>query len=140
MLAPSVLAASCVLVTAPDFRFSGGALWILGAGSVVLLLERFRPGTRSFERSFRSAMALTCLLLAVFFGKAARYTNWARGEFGFQPTPEVKLVERTTRHGLTVYMPAEGDKAWDAPLPSTPYFDPDLRLIRDGDLASGFLR
>ncbi|MGC8605238.1 MAG: hypothetical protein ACP5VS_16345 [Desulfomonilaceae bacterium] len=40
--------------------------------------------------------------------------------------------------GLIVYTPAQGDQCWDSPVPSTPYFNPNLRLRVAGKIESGF--
>jgi len=47
------------------------------------------------------------------------------------------LIKRITGSGLTIYTPAQGDECWDAPLPCTPYFRPQLRL-RGKSLSEGF--
>jgi hypothetical protein len=57
---------------------------------------------------------------------------------GWQKTATVPLDMKVTNSGLIVYVPRIGDQAWDSPLPSTPYFNPALRLIDSGRIASGF--
>jgi hypothetical protein len=51
--------------------------------------------------------------------------------------PEYELVQRVTDSGLRVWVPVEGDRVGNAPLPATPYFRRELRLRGDG-LRSGF--
>jgi hypothetical protein len=52
----------------------------------------------------------------------------------------VTLTARTTTSGLRVYVPEiPGSQIWNAPLPSTPWFNPALRLRRAGDLSKGFV-
>jgi hypothetical protein len=47
------------------------------------------------------------------------------------------LLKGITGSGLTIYTPAAGGGCWDAPLPCTPYFRPQLRL-RGKSLSEGF--
>jgi hypothetical protein len=57
------------------------------------------------------------------------------------PLPKPALILRHTLSGLPVYVPAQGNQCWDAPLPCTPYFDESLRLRNlrnDSSLRSGF--
>jgi hypothetical protein len=54
------------------------------------------------------------------------------------PLPRPALIVRRTLSGLAVYVPAQGNQCWDAPLPCTPYFDPSLRLRDASSLRWGF--
>jgi hypothetical protein len=66
------------------------------------------------------------------------------GDGGFPSVPKAELEVRTTESGLRVYVPAlrPGDEqhemVWDAPLPASDYFTPQLELRQPGDLQSGF--
>jgi hypothetical protein len=81
-------------------------------------------------------MGLAVMLLAVAVGKASRYTNGPYGETAFVPTPVGATSDYETESGLIVVFAPSA--AWDAPLPNSPYCNPKLALIRDGDLGSGF--
>lgn len=134
------LAVPCAAVvfwffTAPDPRFAGGAFWILAAAANAFLIERLLPRRR------RLARGLVALLLAVTFYFGAR--SWpliAPGpERGFYPVRQFPLRRVTTASGLVLFVPTEGDQCYDAPLPCTPYPNPNLRLIVPGDLGGGFV-
>ena len=59
---------------------------------------------------------------------------------GFPPTLRVPAQPFVTRHGLTLWVPADGAEfTWDFPLPATHVPDYDLRLRQPDDLASGFV-
>ena len=61
---------------------------------------------------------------------------------GFHPFPEPETVVGRTSWGLELHIPIGDDtQCWRSELPCIgwPPFDPDLRLRRDGDLASGFV-
>lgn len=57
---------------------------------------------------------------------------------GFHSIPSSTLLQKNTFSGLTIYTPAEGYQCWDSPIPSTPHFNPELRLRADGNIKSGF--
>jgi len=52
--------------------------------------------------------------------------------------PKPELILQHTLSGLAVYIPADGQQCWDAPLPCTPYFDESLRLRDFSSLRWGF--
>jgi len=58
---------------------------------------------------------------------------------GFYPIREIETYEFTADSGLILQVPVEGDECWDAPLPCTPYPNPELQLRQDNDLGSGFM-
>jgi hypothetical protein len=86
------------------------------------------------------------VLVAISVVKAARYLNGPSDGGAFQPIPTARLAPTATESGLTVYVPYRlpeedphgWDQAWDAPLPSAPYVNPRLSLLRANDLGSGF--
>lgn len=57
---------------------------------------------------------------------------------GRQPVKTVALDRKVTSSGLSVYTPTTGDQGWTSPVPSTPYFDPQLRQRNPQSRASGF--
>lgn len=59
--------------------------------------------------------------------------------FGFYGIPRVELKTFSTRSGLIVYVPENGNQCWDAPLPCTPYPDVNLRLRQKGNMRYGFI-
>jgi hypothetical protein len=138
-LLPAGSAAAFWFLTAPDPRFAGVALWVLGAGSLTLAAEE------GFRRKALGALpGLVVLVLCGVFPLVA-FADSVRGEdfsTGFAPTPSAALQTLQTRSGLVVYVPAgSDDRSFDAPLPATTpsRFRPDLRLRREGDLSSGFV-
>ena len=126
---------------APDLRFVQFAIWtlagVLGAWGITAAGLRFGAG-----RSNRAALAVLFALLIwceISFGWRESFQA-VSAKTPLVPLPVVAVVPRETRSGLTVYVPAEGNQCWEAPLPCTPELDPSLRL-RDGQsLRSGFLR
>jgi hypothetical protein len=135
-LIPATGAFVFMVFTAPCPRFCGAAIWVISAGTMILSLDRLDRSTIQFRRGYRFTMGLAVMLLAVAVVKASRYTNGPYGETAFVPTPVGATSDYETESGLIVVFAPSA--AWDAPLPNSPYFNPKLALIRDGDLGSGF--
>jgi hypothetical protein len=123
------------LLSAPDPRFLGAVLWIVLLGVVgfvldaVLLEEQIRLSKILF--------LLSWIAVALCFarnGLALTYST--KGKLA-ESMSKPDLIRNVTGSGLAIYTPAQGDECWDAPLPCTPYFRPQLRL-RSKSLSEGF--
>jgi hypothetical protein len=114
---------------APDPRFAGATFWWLACAGAA-----FVGGPRTARRI--TALAALGFAIVTLHGmpEALRLAG------GLQPAPQVPLRQAFTDSGLLVWVPASGDQAWRAPLPSAPGLDARLRLRRPGDLRSGFRR
>lgn len=136
-LLPSIASLIFWFFTAPSIRLAGAVIWVLGAGAFSASLHWVeKQGLR------KVSAAVSLLLLALVFVSGSR-TNGLLippgSDQGFYPIPPVRTVQFQTRSGLLLNVPVGDDKCWDAPLPCTPYPDPDLHLIEDGYLSSGFM-
>ncbi|MCB0165376.1 MAG: hypothetical protein KDI79_14200 [Anaerolineae bacterium] len=122
--------------TAPNIRFAGGSFWLLGAGTMAISIHHVA------DKKLLEIVSLSSLLLAIFaFVISARLHGWVvypGPDQGFYPTPKFQVHQFQTRSGLTIFVPNTGDKCWDAPLPCTPYPNPDLATIESGNISSGF--
>ena len=130
--------------SAPGLRFGSIYFYILFAGSVVLLYEG-----SAFKRILKP------FIFMVFIYQVAHeipgfYMAEAPHLFTFPYTQPAKLNRVVASPAgedppLYIYMPAEGNKCGDSPLPCTPYAGGLLhshQLIRQrvpGDLSKGFL-
>jgi len=136
---PGVLSLVFWFLTAPDPRFAGASFWYLGTGTLALGYQSLNPS------SFRKAALITLLvivstsLLLIYRGKSKGYLPGTISEAGFYRIPSVKLQTFITNSGLAIYTPKEGDYCWDAPLPATPYPNPNLRLREAGNISKGFM-
>lgn len=124
-------------VTAPDPRFARAAFWLLagwlGASAATHLADI--RGWKS-QRIMQSFLILG--LAAIVPGsvrKGTIVTDLATSGFGVMPQAPVK--EYYTASGLKLFVPMVEEQLWNAPLPSTPYPDPSLKL-RGKTLAEGF--
>jgi uncharacterized membrane protein len=131
-LLPSAGAVLFWFFTAPDPRFAGASLYILGAGllsaSINVLHNRISRLTVYFF------LCLCCIMILL-----AMFRSFSNPQKNFSPPPEFPLITKTTESGIDIFLPQSGDQCWDAPLPCTPYFNPQLRLRNDADLSSGFI-
>jgi len=118
-------------LTCPMPRYSGVSFWMLGAGGAALALRYAKRDTRA-----ACVLALTAVLFFMNVELMPFVRTW-RIHTGPAWTGNTKVM--TTRSGLQVHVPVEGDRCWDAPLPCTPYFKTNLRLRVEGDMAKGFV-
>jgi hypothetical protein len=135
-LCPSIGGLIFWFLTAPEPRFAGAQFWLLPTASSAALLLNLRS---NWIR--HSAFAIFLLMFSFPFGYWIVKSSVSRFKdisyVGYMPVKTVALDERITFSGLRVYVPVEGDQSWDSPLPSTPDFNPYLRL-RGENLQSGF--
>jgi len=138
LLVPALAGILFWFAASPDPRFAQFAIWTAAAtlgtwGVVCLDLE----SGRSRSRLVLGALLLSLIWCLISFG----WKEPIRALRGVQeppPLPKVNLIVRRTLSGLDVYVPAQGNQCWDAPLPCTPYFDETLRLRDPSSLRWGF--
>ena len=122
-------------LSAPDPRFLGAVLWIVVLGVVGLVFDRV-----SIEQQIRLSKVLVLLswiAVALCFARnSLALTYSTKGKLA-ESTTKPDLIGVITGSGLTVYTPVRSDECWDAPLPCTPYFRPQLKL-RGKSLSEGF--
>lgn len=138
LLFPSIVGIIFWFAASPDLRFAQFAIWTtaatLGAWGIV--------STDIHLHRSHTDLVLATLVLFSF---------WCLISFGWkepllalrgvqQPPslPKPALILKNTLSGLAVYVPADGQQCWDAPLPCTPYFDESLRLRDPSSLRWGF--
>lgn len=135
---PFVAAVVFLLATAPDLaRFGGASLWIIAVVAATTWLAERRQSTEAaeFRAARRIVVAVAVVLAVIAAGKIGRFIRFTGG---LAPIPQAELRTVRTDSGLELHVPADSDRGWDAPLPSTPYAKPQLTLRREGDLGAGF--
>src|SRR6267378_4272528 len=143
LLFPGLVGILFWFAASPDPRFAQFAIWTtaatLGAWGIVSLDFQRPP---SHTRPARTGIVLAALFLSLIWCLIS--LGWKepiqalRGVQQPPPLPKPALILRHTLSGLPVYVPAQGNQCWDAPLPCTPYFDESFRLRNDSSLRSGF--
>jgi len=139
LLLPIVAGLIYWFVMAPDPRYAGAVFWLFALGSVLVCLSHAHYLFPKRMFAFVACMlflGMELLLIRSFFRHPDLFGDISTA--GFYPIATAPMVQKSTRSGLVVYTPqAADDRCWDAPLPCTPYFNPNLRL-RNNDLAAGF--
>lgn len=121
------------LFSAPDPRFGWGCFPFL---ALLLVAPLLRPWLD------RLPSAVLALALAVILLDQGRRVIAQEGS-GFEdhllwPAPPPAIKTRTfVVDGLPIYLPEEGERCWDAPLPCAPALDPAL-AARGATLDAGF--
>lgn len=114
--------------TAPEPRFGGFLLWLLGLFSLEFVSNRY-----DLWRVLRPLAYLGVLLLSVYYLRVFSLN------FGMEHTlvPDLPMNTFITDDDLLLYTPEFDNRCYDAPLPCTPYPLPNLAL-RGADLGDGF--
>jgi len=121
---------------APDPRFAGAALFVLGSGGLAAAVTLVRLPRQRWAVGF--LVGFDCWFVLVT-GWVHGFVVWPGPAGGLYPLPVAALEERRTASGLVVWVPVDSDQCWDAPLPCTPSFNPRLRLRWPDELGSGFV-
>lgn len=136
-LVPAAISVPVWFATAPDPRYASAIFWLLAVGTVALTF-------RNVASPARLTIVATMALLAVIQQPAAAHyalTAFSGGpDGGLYGLPGAPLKRITLPSGTRIYEPAQGDQAWDAPLPSAPpaYVLPQLRRRCATTLLCGF--
>lgn len=147
LLLPSLAGVIFWFVASPDLRFAQFAIWttaatlgtwgIVSLESVSLDVEPRVQKRPALSRIVVAALALSLVWCVISFGWREPI-DALRGVRQPPPLPKPALLTKQTLSGLAVYVPAQGNQCWDAPLPCTPYFDDSLRLRDDSSMRWGF--
>lgn len=133
-------------MTAPEPRFANALFLLLPIPAIMLFsvddINKLNNKI-SFTIFIWALLISGALLIFDNFNLLHSAVNYLKKELtistsGYQPVKKVPLHTKYTKSGLMVYMPVKGDQCWDAPLPCTPYFNENIRLIKQNDLSSGF--
>lgn len=148
LIIAAVVAIAFWLATAPHPRFAFWMFWEL----LALALAALGPAA---ARRWRPTTVLLCWAPVMLFPMAHRvaafltigqHDNAAAVLFippgpdhGFHPAPTVTLMPRTTRSGLTVFVPPDQD-CWEGQLLCAARWVDDLALRKPGRVSDGFRR
>lgn len=133
---PPIFGIAFWVVSAPNPRFVGALLWLTASGGVVLLAEELAD----YHKHIRTGLIGVVIALQCYMAGTSLLPNLhlsTTSSLLTMPVPDLKSF--VTSSGLHLWVPASGDQCWDAPLPCTPYPNPQLTLRSDGMLAKGFM-
>jgi hypothetical protein len=137
VLVPSAAAILVWFAAAPDPRFGSVFLWTFASIALAVTLDGARMRHRLAAAAVTVAVVIITMTGLVSEDPKA-FLKRHGANLGLHPTPTATLKEFRTESGLVVLVPSGDDRAWQAPIPSTPYPHANLRLRRAGDLGSGF--
>lgn len=132
-LIPTVLSLGFWFLTAPSPRFAGASFAILAAAMVALAVRGGACAARE-SRRIRSYHALWVGFLIFLTIPAFRTTHEASHDLS-----RIAYKTEITESGLRIHVPQNAFVCGDIPLPCTPYFRPNLRLIEENNPAGGFI-
>ncbi len=124
-------------LTAPSFRFAGAGFWLLAAVAVLLLVDSqaFASGHRA---RFIKALVITVVFIYAWKSPSPLFVPMQE-DGQLPPLPMLDVLSRQTDSGLQVQVTAPGNfKCWNAELPCTPYYRPNLRAFALDDISQGF--
>jgi hypothetical protein len=131
LLIPSLLAAAFWLVTAPAVRFILGPLWVVAVGTLAVSLAG--AGYSLTDKYALRIVVPASLALIMSVAFAVAFSESSR------PPSRQALKRMITNSGLTIFLPASGDRCGDAPLPCASRLpEKGLELRKPGSFASGF--
>jgi hypothetical protein len=139
ILLPSTLAIIYWFFVAPDLRFAHALFFISSMSATalfVLALQHTLSRRRLLIASCAGFLVANLPILTYLVTEGVPIADISLA--GWKPITTVPLDVKITESGLPVYTPGMGDQTWDSPLPSTPYFNPALRLRDPAHIASGF--
>ena len=119
-------------VTAPDTRYFGPLAWLFAIGPSLVWISR--PISQALVAC--GSVLCLCAVPIACFSWENRWI-WITRERTLPQIPVVDLEVSTNRHGLTIWYAKEGNKSFDAPLPSSWGFTPDLCLLDPAKGLSG---
>jgi hypothetical protein len=119
------------LYYAPALRFASGYFFCFIGLSLGYILNKysFNAWSPILGKTNLTALLLVAFVMGGGFKVFRKVPLW-----DLPKTPEaVHVVEERTKEGLKIFVPqGEYPFAWNSPIPSTPYFNPDLRaVVRD---------
>jgi hypothetical protein len=141
ILLPSVIGLTYWFFTAPDPRFANALFFIISMCSALLFLVSIqkRLTTQLYGIAVVAVVIVFNFQLAAVCAKNIGIIKWVSVS-GWHPLKSAPLVTKVTLSGLSVYTLKEKPlQCWDSPLPSTPYFNPRLKLRNPENMSAGFM-
>jgi len=141
-LLPAVVSLIFWFNSAPNTALAMGAFWALAAGSAVLAASRLAPPHPDPlpKREGGLGLLVVALVFFLFLSPLRAPLIVAPGaDAGFHALPNTPYQSLVTNGGFVVYMPQEGDRCGNAPLPCTPYYRANLQSVVAGGIRYGFM-
>jgi hypothetical protein len=131
---PLMIYAIFWFISAPEPRYFGTTVWIFAmCPALTFIAGGPRLGLIS------SLANLSVSILPIFFSAWEFRWAWARAEPRLPEVGVVQTIPVASRHGVLVWVPTQGDRTFDSPLPSSQGPVPELALLNPAKgIAGGF--
>ncbi len=129
----------------PRERYAGSSFFVPAILAILLANHHHLPVIRNIKGKYFLSLAILLSLISVSaYSMKHPQRAWpvifSQNTFnGFAPTPQRRFRAYQTRWGDWFLAPDENPRVWNTPFPSTPWLNKNWRLIRHGDLSSGFI-
>jgi len=123
-------------IYARDARFTTWAFWWIGAGLICYLIKDV------FSKKLLMTLPILLLLFSFslhFIDSLGQKKNISVSFPSYDKPKTPKSFIYTTASGLNIFVPYANKKCDDCNLPCTDYPKFNLRLIEEGEIASGFI-
>jgi hypothetical protein len=129
-------------LSAPDIRFGGGFFWVSLALSLLFLF----PSESRLDFSIflnnkiihHTFYYVWILAIVGIIGRTALSAGRSFFTIGSAGSFPVKEYTVNTGAPFTIWVPQEGDRTGNSPLPSAPYPVDNIEMRKHGDLGKGF--
>ena len=128
-LLPAVISLVFWFNGAPAPKSAMGAFWTLAAGAAALALVRLLPADSEAGKAHPAMFAAVAALFVFLSPLRAPLIVAPGSDAGFHPIGSTASQSQVTAGGFVVYMPREGDRCGNAPLPCTPYYRSNLYSV-----------
>jgi len=132
-------------ITAPAIRFASALIFLLPISALILLEDQLSDRIKlqfwRIRKEFFIILLLGCTVSIGIWSLWVAQNYQVKPLFtfrGIEQIPTAELELKVTKSGVEVWMPVEGDQCWDSPLPSSPYFNENLKYRKD-TIQSGFI-
>lgn len=123
-------------IMAPQLRLAQPFIYLLSFAGILpffTILPAQRVQTRIMIILVLFAINLPLIISLISYRPVPTFSSG----FSSEPIKKVELETFTTKSGLNLFIPTEGDQCWDSPLPATPYPQAGLKL-RGKSIEAGF--
>jgi len=112
---------------APDLHFANSLFWILPVSAGYMILKKLSSlGKLNNAIIIVLFILLNANITSLILKEPGKIVHLSTE--GYLPIKAVNYVTRTTKTGLEILTPVEGDQCWDSSIPCTPDFTNKLKF------------
>jgi len=115
-------------ILAPDPRFANALFWILPVAVLTVVLKILESSQKLKSWIILVMFVMINAGVVLFFVNNPQIFTSLPTD-GYAPLPKVRLVEKKTLSGATIWTPLNGNQCWDSRIPCTPDYNENLNFI-----------